>query len=69
MIGGKMMQGKSENGFDISDEEMDARFNLAVDRAIQKAKIMGKPIAKYDEKLKKAYLEYPDGRREYGTKA
>ncbi|MFQ8664977.1 hypothetical protein [Anaerostipes caccae] len=66
MIGGMMMQ---KNGFDISDEEMDARFNLAVDRAIQKAKIMGKPVAKYDEKLKKAYLEYPDGRREYGKKA
>ena len=44
-----------KNGFNISDEEMDARFNLAVDRAIQKAKIMGKPVAKYDQKLKKAY--------------
>ena len=26
------------------------------------------PIAKYDVKLKKAYLEYPDGRKVYDTK-
>jgi hypothetical protein len=28
-------------------------------------KIKGLPVAGYDDKTQKAYLEYPDGRREY----
>ena len=28
-------------------------------------KIKGLPVARYDAETKRAYLEYPDGRREY----
>lgn len=28
-------------------------------------KIKGLPVARYDDKTKRAFLEYPDGRREY----
>ncbi|MBR5975768.1 MAG: hypothetical protein IK020_11370 [Clostridiales bacterium] len=47
------------------DEDMDARARQAVKVAIEKAKFLKKPIARYDEEKKQAYLEYPDGRREY----
>ena len=48
-----------------SDKEMDLRANAAVEAAINKAKICKKPIGRYDAEKKAAYLEYPDGRREY----
>lgn len=47
------------------DAEMDRRAIAAVNAAIEKAKVCGKPIARYDKELKRAYLEYSDGRREY----
>ena len=37
----------------------------AVRKAIAEAKANGHPIGRYDSELKKAYLEYPDGRRDY----
>lgn len=53
----------STNG--ISDEELTIRFkeSIRIDNEIRKIK--GLPIAGYDREKKKAYLEYPDGRREY----
>lgn len=48
-----------------SDKEMDRRATYAVKAAISKAKVCNRPIAKYDDVKKKAYLEYVDGRREY----
>mgnify|MGYP007070107581 CR=1 FL=1 len=49
----------------IPDEELTERFKEAVriENEIKKAK--GAPIAGYDRETKKAYLEYPDGRKEY----
>lgn len=49
----------------ISDEELTQRFkeSIRIDNEIRRIK--GLPVAKYDPKTKKAYLEYPDGRREY----
>ena len=49
----------------ISDDELTERFKEAIriDNEIKKAK--GTPLAGYDREQKKAYLEYPDGRREY----
>ena len=49
----------------ISDEELTERFKEAIriENEIKKAK--GAPIARYDRESKRAYLEYPDGRREY----
>ena len=46
-----------------SDAEMDARAVEAVKAAVSKAEVCKKPIAKYDVVAKKAYVEYPGGRR------
>ena len=53
----------SMNG--VSDEEMTARFKESIRIDDEIRKIKGLPVARYDGKTKKAYLEYPDGRREY----
>ena len=52
----------------ISDEELTQRFkeSIRIDNEIRKIKKL--PVARYDSQTKKAYLEYPDGRREYGGK-
>ena len=49
----------------LSDDELTRRFkeSLRIDDEIRRIK--GLPVARYDSKVKKAYLEYPDGRREY----
>ncbi len=46
-----------------SDAEMDMRAVQAVRAAVSKAEVCKKPIAKYDVASRKAYVEYPDGRR------
>ena len=48
-----------------TDAEMDKRAVAAVRAAISKAEVCKKPVAKYDINKKQAYLEYPDGRRDY----
>lgn len=40
-------------------------FRMGIHHAIEEAKAKGLPIARYDDAIKKAYLEYPDGIREY----
>ncbi len=49
----------------ISDEELTHRFkeSIRIDNEIRKIKKL--PTAKYDVDSKRAYLEYPDGRRAY----
>lgn len=49
----------------ILDDDLTARFNTAVDIENQLKRIKNVPIAKFDMNLKKPYLEYSDGRREY----
>ena len=49
------------------DAEMDRRAIAAVRSAIEKAKVCNKPIAKFDAETNRAYLEYPDGSREYAN--
>ena len=46
-----------------SDAEMDARAVEAVNAAVSKAEVCIYPIVKYDVVAKKAYFEYPGGRR------
>lgn len=48
-----------------SDIEMDNRARAAVRSAIDRAKVCKKPIAKYDPKNKRAYVEYADGEKKY----
>ncbi len=49
----------------ITDEELTQRFkeSIRIDNEIRKIK--GLPVAGYDDERKQAYLEFPDGRREY----
>lgn len=49
----------------LTDDELTERFkeSIRIDNEIRK--IMGAPTAKYDPETRRAYLEYPDGRREY----
>jgi len=51
----------------MSDDEMDMRFAEAVKAALHKKKVMGQPIAKYDVAENRAYILYPDGRKEYAN--
>lgn len=43
-----------------NDKEMDKRAVAAVNAAIEKAKVCGKPIAKYDPKTKTVKLVYAE---------
>ena len=49
----------------ISDEELTQRFKESIRIDDEIRKIKGLPVARYDDDKKQAYLEYPDGRREY----
>ncbi len=49
----------------ISDDELTNLFKESIRIDDEIRKIKGLPVARYDSKLKKAYLEYPDGRRVY----
>ena len=49
----------------ISDEELTYRFEEAIRIDNEIRRIKGLPVAKYDDETQRAYLEYPDGRREY----
>ena len=49
----------------LSDEEITRRFNEAIRIDEEIRAIQGLPQARYDDELKKAYLAYPDGKREY----
>lgn len=50
---------------DYSEDEITNAFQSAVRREIAKKKQNGIPVARYDNETKRAYLEYPDGTREY----
>jgi len=49
----------------IKEDELDIVFAKAADLVIQKKKLKGVPISRYDIKTKRAYLEYPAGRVVY----
>ncbi|MCM1113963.1 MAG: hypothetical protein NC397_00545 [Clostridium sp.] len=49
----------------IKEDELDIVFAKAADLVIQKKKLKGVPVSRYDIKTKRAYLEYPDGRIVY----
>ena len=48
-----------------TDDTLTTLFRMAVRHAIEEKLAKGLPVARYDKASKKAYLEYPDGRREY----
>ena len=49
----------------VSDEELLERFKAAIRIDNEIKRIKGCPISGYDRETRRAYLEYPDGRREY----
>lgn len=49
----------------ISDDEIMRRARGLVRLAIEKHRLLGYPVARYDYDRQVAYLEYPDGRCEY----
>lgn len=50
-------------GEDVVEFEIESGKYIAAEKADAKAN--GHPVALYDQELKKAYLEYPDGSRNY----
>lgn len=46
------------------DKQMDIRAKAAVRTVLERARVCGNAVAKYDKETKTAYLEYPDGTRE-----
>ena len=52
-------------GKNQSAEQVKERFQNAVAKEINDSILKEKPIAKYDLQAKRAYLEYPDGTKEY----
>lgn len=59
------IKNKLDFTFGLPDEEITKRFQAAVNDSINRSKQLGLPVAFYDQELMKAYLQYPDGRREY----
>lgn len=49
----------------ISDDELTERFKASIRIDNEIRRIKGLPVARYDKTEGRAYLEYPDGRREY----
>lgn len=49
----------------MPDDKLTPLFRMAIRHEIEEVKAKGLPIARYDKELRRAYLEYPDGRREY----
>lgn len=47
------------------DEAMDKRVTAAVRSAIKKANVCNKPVAKYNIRTKKAYVEQTNGEKKY----
>ena len=67
LIGVSIMREKNELDYTcgISDDELTERFkeSIRIDEEIRRIK--GLPTSGYDKDKGKAYIIYPDGRREY----
>ncbi len=63
-----MVEGNElDSTYGISDEELTKRFKASIELDKKICEIKGLPIACYDDKNKRAYLKYPDGKRVYVT--
>lgn len=62
----KVIDAQEKDAFLTQDDiDMDIRAKAAVKAALNKAKICGKPIARYDMLTKRAYIENEDGTIKY----
>ena len=50
---------------ELNDDPMELRMREVVNTKVNAARSSGFPIALYDDKQKRPYLEYPDGSRVY----
>ena len=57
-----------DSTYGVSDEELTQRFKEAIRIDDEISRVMKLPTAKYDSKARKAYILYPDGRREYAER-
>ncbi len=55
-------------GANYEPHEITDAFVSAVQEDIEARQQQGLPVVKYDTKRKQAYLEHPDGRRDYVNK-
>ena len=55
----------NESYISPEDKAMDKTVTAAVRSAINKAIVCDKPIAKYDLRSKKAFVEQPNGEKKY----
>ncbi len=55
----------NESNVSPEDKAMDKRVTAAVRSAINKANVCDKPIAKYDLRSKKAFVEQTNGEKKY----
>lgn len=60
----RIVRNSSKRILKLRDPELYS-FGMAVRNAIEQKKNLGLPIARFDEQSGRAYLEYPDGRKEY----
>ncbi|MBE5964981.1 MAG: hypothetical protein E7252_08685 [Lachnospira sp.] len=49
----------------LTDDEVTMVFQESVRKAIERNRKAGRPVCGYDSVLKKSYILYPDGRKEY----
>ncbi|MBQ8959866.1 MAG: hypothetical protein IJ071_01435 [Ruminococcus sp.] len=56
---------EKQNALSQEDKDIDFRAKEAVKAALAKAKVCKKPIARYDLKAKRAYIEDAEGNRRY----
>ena len=53
----------------VGDDELVRRFREMIRQENEANQSQGLPVTGYDRERKASYIEYPDGRREYGDKA
>lgn len=54
-----------DSTYGLSDEELTLRFKESIRIDDEIRRIKGLPVARYDDETGRAYVEYPDGRREF----
>ena len=53
----------------VGDDELASRFREMIRQENETNQSLGLPVTGYDRERKASYIEYPDGRREYGDEA
>ena len=52
---------------ELNDDPIERRMQEAVNANVAAAQSSGSPVALYDDLQNRPYLQYPDGRRVYGS--